>query len=132
LSLAHSKKSLLRQLCARPTVEPSGMLNVSDKLSGYGHCAELKRDSPGMGYHPELTQARLVCLIQTKEDLAKMVDYEARLRELCDRIVADLENCTNQDEKDASIYLALKVMVTSERVFQKSKSKKESAFLPGC
>ncbi len=31
------------------------------------------------------------------ENLAKMVDMEASLKELCGRIVADLDNCSNED-----------------------------------
>jgi site-specific DNA recombinase len=38
-----------------------------------------------------------------------MEDYETRLKELCARIVLDLDNCTNQDKKDAYTYLDLKV-----------------------
>jgi site-specific DNA recombinase len=41
-----------------------------------------------------------------------MVDMEVNLKELCTRIVHDLENCTNQDKKDAYAYLDLKVKAT--------------------
>jgi site-specific DNA recombinase len=41
---------------------------------------------------------------------------EAKLKELCVRIVHDLENCTNQDQKEAYTYLDLKVKATPEGV----------------
>jgi site-specific DNA recombinase len=41
---------------------------------------------------------------------------EAYLRELCARIIPDLDNCTNQDKKDAYTYLDLKVTATPEGV----------------
>jgi len=53
-------------------------------------------------------------LIQTKENIAKMGHYKANLKELCARIVPDLDNCTNQDKKDAYTYLDLKVKATPE------------------
>jgi len=40
--------------------------------------------------------------IQTKETIEKLVDMEANLKELCARTVPDLDNCTNQDKKDAT------------------------------
>jgi site-specific DNA recombinase len=43
-----------------------------------------------------------------------MVDMEVNLKELCVRIMPDLENCTNQDKKDAYTYLDLKVKATPE------------------
>ena len=43
-----------------------------------------------------------------------MVDIESHLKELCARIVPDLDNCTNQDKKDAYTYLDLKVKATPE------------------
>ena len=48
------------------------------------------------------------------ENIDKMVDMEANLKELCARIVPDLDNCTNQDKKDAYTYLDLKVKATPE------------------
>ena len=51
-----------------------------------------------------------------KENIAKMGDYEAKLKELCARIAPDLDNCTNQDKKDAYTYLDLKVTATPEGV----------------
>jgi site-specific DNA recombinase len=47
----------------------------------------------------EADQTRLAALIQTKENIAKMGDYEKKLKELCARIAPDLDNCTNQDKK---------------------------------
>ncbi len=43
-----------------------------------------------------------------------MVDMGANLKELCVRIVPDLDNCTNSDKKDACTYLDLKVKATPE------------------
>jgi len=62
----------------------------------------------------EADQARLASLIQTKENIAKMGGYEAKLKELCARIVSDLDNCTNQDKKDAYTYLDLGITATPE------------------
>jgi site-specific DNA recombinase len=45
-----------------------------------------------------------------------MIDMEAHLKELCNRIIPDLDNCTNQDKKDAYNYLELKVTATPEGV----------------
>ena len=53
-------------------------------------------------------------LIQTKENIDKLVDMEDNLKELCTRIVPDLDNCNNQDKKDAYTYLDLKVKATPE------------------
>jgi site-specific DNA recombinase len=64
----------------------------------------------------EADQNRLDSLIKTKENVDKMIDMEANLKELCTRIVADLDNCTNQDKKDAYSYLDLKVKATPEGV----------------
>ncbi|MBN2404936.1 MAG: zinc ribbon domain-containing protein, partial [Coriobacteriia bacterium] len=60
--------------------------------------------------------ARLEQLLKTKESLAKASDLEAHLRELCSRIVPDLDNCSTQDKKDAFRYLDLRVTVTQEGV----------------
>jgi len=62
----------------------------------------------------EADEKRLASLTQTKENIDKMVDMEANLKELCARIVPDLDNCTNQDKKDAYTYLDLKVKATPE------------------
>jgi len=43
-----------------------------------------------------------------------MIDMEANLKDLCIRIIPDLDNCTNQDKKDAYTYLDLKIMATPE------------------
>lgn len=56
--------------------------------------------------HPELA----------RENIAKMGDYEAKLKELCVRIAPDLDNCSDQDKKDAYTYLDLKVTATPEGV----------------
>jgi len=62
----------------------------------------------------EVDEKRLASLIQTKENIGKLVDMEANLKELCARIVLDLDNCNNQDKKDAYTYLDLKVKATPE------------------
>ena len=62
----------------------------------------------------EADEARLASLIQTKENIAKMGGYEAKLKELCARIAPDLDNCTNQDKKDAYTYLDLRITATPE------------------
>ena len=62
----------------------------------------------------EVDEKRLASLTQTKENINKMVDIEANLKELCTRIVSDLDNCTNQDKKDAYTYLDLRVKATPE------------------
>jgi len=64
----------------------------------------------------EVDERRLTSLVQTKESIDKMVDMEANLKELCARIVPDLDNCANQDKKDAYTYLDLKVIATPEGV----------------
>jgi site-specific DNA recombinase len=64
----------------------------------------------------EVDERKLTSLIQTKESIDKMVDMEANLKELCARIVPDLDNCTNNDKKDAYAYLDLKVKATTEGV----------------
>jgi site-specific DNA recombinase len=61
-------------------------------------------------------EVRLASLLQTRENIARMGDYEARLKELCARIAPDLNNCTNQDKKDAYTYLDLKIVATPEGV----------------
>jgi len=62
----------------------------------------------------EVDEERLASLIQTKENIDKMIGMEVNLKELCVRIVPDLDNCTNQDKKDAYTYLELKVKATPE------------------
>jgi site-specific DNA recombinase len=68
---------------------------------------ELKRER-------ESDQKRLASLIQTKEKLAKMVDMEASLKDLCAKIIPDLDHCSNDDKKDAYTYLGLQVKATPE------------------
>jgi len=64
----------------------------------------------------EADQTRLDALLQAKENVAKMADYEARLKELCARIIPDLDNCTTQDKRDAYTYLDLKVIANRDAV----------------
>jgi len=64
----------------------------------------------------EADQQRLDGLVQTRDNIAKMIDMESNLKELCARIVPDLDNCTNSDKKDAYTYLDLKVTATPEGV----------------
>jgi site-specific DNA recombinase len=64
----------------------------------------------------EADEKRLANLIQTEENITKMVDMEAHLKELCARIIPDIDNCTNQDKKDAYTYLNLKITATQEGV----------------
>jgi site-specific DNA recombinase len=52
--------------------------------------------------------------IQTKEKLSKMVDMEASLKDLCARIIPDLDHCSNEDKKDAYTYLGLEVKATPD------------------
>ncbi len=64
----------------------------------------------------EADVARLAQLQATKDSLSKASELEAHLRELCGRIIADLDNCTCQDKKDAYAYLDLRVTATPEAV----------------
>jgi site-specific DNA recombinase len=64
----------------------------------------------------EADQARLAAVVRTKENIAKTGDFEAKLKELCRRIAPDLDNCGNEDKKDAYTYLDLKVTATPEGV----------------
>jgi site-specific DNA recombinase len=64
----------------------------------------------------EIDEKRLTNLVKTKESVDRLVDMEASLKGLCARIVPDLDNCTNQDKKDAYTYLDLKVIATTEGV----------------
>lgn len=59
-------------------------------------------------------QARLASLVETRENIAKVGSYEDKLKELCAGIVPELENCTNQDKKDAYKYLDLRIRATPE------------------
>ncbi len=62
----------------------------------------------------EADQKRLDSLIKTRDNIAKMIDMESNLKELCARIVPDLDNCTNQDRKDAYTCLDLEIKTTPE------------------
>ena len=62
----------------------------------------------------EADEKKLFSLTQTKKNIDEMVDMEANLKELCARIIPDIDNCTNQDERDAYTYLDLKVKATPE------------------
>ncbi len=64
----------------------------------------------------EADEKRLRSLIQTKENIDKMIDMEANLKELCARIIADVDNCTINDKKDAYAYLDLMVKATKDGV----------------
>ena len=64
----------------------------------------------------ESDTARLDQLVKTKESLSRANDMEVHLRELCNRIVSDLDNCSCQDKKDAFRYLDLRVTATQEGV----------------
>jgi site-specific DNA recombinase len=60
-----------------------------------------------MNKEKEADQNKLKALLLSKENLTKLGDYENKLKELCARIAPDIENCTNQDKKDAYTYLDL-------------------------
>jgi len=64
----------------------------------------------------EADEKILDSLTQTKENIDKMVDVEINLKELCARIIPDIDRCTNQDKKDAYTYLDLKVVATPDCV----------------
>ena len=67
----------------------------------------------------EADQARLASLVETREKIAKVGDYKGKVQDLCARIVPDLENCTNQDKKDAYRYLDLKITARPEGAYIK-------------
>ena len=46
----------------------------------------------------EADKNRLFSLTEAKNNIEKMVDMEAHLKELCSRIAPDLDNCTYQDK----------------------------------
>jgi len=50
----------------------------------------------------------------SEKSAGKMMNLEANLKELCGRIVADLDKCSNEDKKDAYAYLDLQVKATPE------------------
>jgi site-specific DNA recombinase len=62
----------------------------------------------------EADQQRLNSLIRTRDNITKLIDTESNLKDLCTRIVRDLDNCTNKDKRDAYIYLYLEIKATLE------------------
>jgi len=62
----------------------------------------------------ETDRARLVSLIETRENIAKVGEYKGKMKELCARIVPELDNSTSQDKRDAYKYLDLRVRATPE------------------
>ena len=60
----------------------------------------------------EADAARLASLVETREKVAKVGDYKDKVKELCARIVPELDNCTSQDKKDAYRYLDLRIAAT--------------------
>lgn len=62
----------------------------------------------------EADQNMLVSLLQAKENLVKLDDYEDNLKNICARIAPDVENCTNQDKKDVHTYLDLAIKASPE------------------
>lgn len=59
-------------------------------------------------------QERLDSLVKTRGNIAKMIDMESNLKELCAQIVPDLDNCNNKDKRDAYTYLDLEIKATPE------------------
>jgi site-specific DNA recombinase len=57
---------------------------------------------------------KLSNLLKVRESITRMEGYEDRLKELCARIVPDLESCASQDKKDAYTYLGLEIKATPE------------------
>ncbi|MFC2063181.1 recombinase family protein [Chloroflexota bacterium] len=64
----------------------------------------------------EEDQKRLDSLNLTKDRIQKASDMEVNLKELCARIIPDLDNCTIADKREAFKYLDLKVTATNEGV----------------
>jgi site-specific DNA recombinase len=62
----------------------------------------------------EADQQRLASLVDTRENIARVEDYRGKLKELCARVVPELEKCTGQDKKDAYRYLDLRIKATPE------------------
>jgi site-specific DNA recombinase len=62
----------------------------------------------------ESDKNKLSSLNKTKNNIEKMVDTEAHLKQLCAKIAPDIDNCTYQDKRDAYTYLDLKVVATPE------------------
>ena len=61
-----------------------------------------------MRQEKEEDENKLANLNKTRNSIRKLVDVESNLKELCARIIADLDNCNNQDKKDAYTYLDIK------------------------
>ena len=62
----------------------------------------------------EIDQDRLDNLKKAKANVSRMDDFEDKLRELCNKIIPEIDLCTNDDKKEAYTYLDLKVKATSE------------------
>lgn len=62
----------------------------------------------------EADEARLVSLVETRENIAKVGEYKGKLKELCARIVPELDNSTSEDKRDAYKYLDLRIRATPE------------------
>lgn len=62
----------------------------------------------------EADSARLGALLKTKENINRMDENEAQLKELCSRIVPDLDNCSFKDKRNAFRYLDLEIKATPE------------------
>ena len=59
-------------------------------------------------------EKRLDSLLKTKETIEKTEDLKAHLKELCAKIVPNLDACTYNDKREAYKYLDLKVVATPE------------------
>jgi hypothetical protein len=55
-----------------------------------------------------------MCRNSCRINIPKIVDAESNLGELYARIVTDLDNCINQDKRDAYTYLDLEIKATPE------------------
>nr|WP_011929270.1 recombinase family protein [Dehalococcoides mccartyi] len=64
----------------------------------------------------EADQVRLNGLIQAKENLAKALEMQESIKELCAKVVPCLDSCSNAEKKDAYTYLDLKISATPEGV----------------
>jgi site-specific DNA recombinase len=59
-------------------------------------------------------EKKLNGLLATKENVEKAEDLKAHLKELCAKIVPDIDACTFAEKREAYKYLDLKVVATSE------------------
>jgi site-specific DNA recombinase len=124
-----------RQTEAEQTQIPDGMVDqeikaLSRKLKQYAGQERRLLQAFKLGFTPdvildemnqtkkekEADEARLASLVETREKVAKVGDYKDKLKELCARVVPDIDNCTNQDKRDAYTYLDLSVTATSQGV----------------